>query len=361
MNIGGRLIGKDQPVYVIAEISSNHKQSYETAEKLVYAAKQAGADAVKMQTFTADTITIDSDKPWFMVDGDANPDTWKSRTFYNLYEAASAPWEWHIPLQKLSLGLGLDFFSTPFDTTAVKYLEDINVPCYKIAAYESTDVLLLRSIAKTGKPVIMSVGFASREEIEYSLQVLKDSGAREIALLHCTASYDEKPDLDATDLKTMLDMRERYGVVVGLSDNMGGIMIPGLAAAIGAAIIEKHLIYEHNPEVFDDRFSIDPKEFREMVNLIRNQERAMGTVVYGPRTKAEEHNRRFRRSLFVSKDIKAGDIFTMENVRSIRPADGLETKYVDEVIGSTAARDIEYGTPLTWEMIIKKNECCDPY
>jgi sialic acid synthase SpsE len=210
----------------------------------------------------------------------------------------------------------------------------------------------MRAVARTGKPVIVSVGFAMVEEVEFSLKTLRESGATEVIVLHCTTSYSPEGAEGATHLRTMQDTADRFDVAVGFSDNMGGIKIPALAAAMGAVVIEKHLVLNHNPEIFDDRFSLDIDEFAEMVHLIRSQEEAMGSVNYGPRTKEEEHNKRFRRSLFASKDIKRGERFTMENVRSVRPADGLETKYIDQVLESHAASDIEFGTPLSLDLLV---------
>ena len=351
--IGNRIIGDGQPAFIIAEVSCNHQQNYAQAEAIVRAAANAGADAVKIQTYTPDTQTIDCDKPWFYVDGNSNPDSWKGRTFYQLYQEAYTPWDWDAKIQKLAQELGLIFFSTPSDPASVDFLETLNVPLYKIAAYEATDVTLLRAVARTGKPMIVSVGFATLAEVEYSIKVLRDSGAKDIAVLHCTTSYQDSENAQTTHLRTMLDIKERFDVVAGFSDNMGGVRIPALAAAMGAAIIEKHIVIKHDPSVLDDRFSLDPAEFSEMVRLIREQERAMGEVAYGTRTPGEEENRRYRRSLFVVKDMKKGEKFTPENVRSIRPANGLETKYIDEVLESHAATDIERGTPLSWEIINK--------
>ena len=352
-HIDKREVGGGNPAFIIAEVSCNHQQNYEQAEAIVRAAAKAGADAVKLQTYTPDTMTLDSNKKWFRVDSDTNPDSWKGKTFYDLYKEAYTPWEWHPKLKKLANELGLIFFSTPFDPSAVKQLEELGVPVFKIAAYESTDVTLLRAVAKTGKPIIISVGFATLPEVEHSVKTLRDAGAKDIAVLHCTTSYVDKEKRDETHLRTMLDLEKRFDVVVGFSDNMGGVKVPALAAAIGAAIIEKHLVVKHDPAVLDDRFSLDPAEFTEMVRLIREQEMIIGKVVYGPRTKDEEHNKRYRRSLFVSADMKKGEMFSDKNIRSIRPADGLETKYIDEVLGKEAACDIEMGTPLAWDLIKK--------
>lgn len=351
IKIGNATIGGQHPSFLVAEMSGNHDQNFEMAVKIVKAAAKAGADAVKLQTYTPDTITIDCDDERFLIGGDENPAIWKKKKLYNLYEEAYTPWEWHKDLKKLAESLGLVFFSTPFDHTAVDFLEGLGVPCYKIAAYEATDITLLKKVASTGKPVIMSVGFATLSEIELSVETLRENGNQELILLHCTTSYNAVIRAQHTHLRTMLDLEERFGVPSGFSDNMGGIEAPILAAAMGAAVIEKHLVLEHDENVVDDAFSLDPKDFGKMVEAIRHNEEIMGRVVYGTQTEAEEHNRRFRRSLFAVKDIKKGELFTEENMRSIRPADGLETKYYDDVLGKKATRDVPFGTPLSWDLI----------
>lgn len=351
--IGDKTIGDGHPTFIVAEMSANHGQDFEKAKAIVRAAAEAGADAVKLQTYTPDTLTINSRKKWFFVDGKDNPESWKGMTFYELYQKAYTPWEWHAPLQALARQLGLVLFSTPFDDTAVDFLEELKVPCYKIASYEATDIPLLRKAASTGKPIIMSVGFATLDEIEYSMKTLRDNGAREIVLLQCTTSYSAAPKPDETNLRTMRDLGARFETLYGFSDNMGGVEIPALAAAMGASVIEKHILVEHERGAVDDVFSLDARTFKRMVERIRAQEKIIGRVMYGPQTEAERHNRRFRRSLFIAKDVKKGEVFTAENVRSVRPADGLETRYYDDVIGRKAASDIETGTPLNWELIAK--------
>ncbi len=347
---GKRRIGPGHPAFIIAEMSANHEQSFVKAKALVRAAAKAGADAIKLQTYTPDTMTIDSQKKWFFVGGKNNPKAWKNQTFYNLYQKAYTPWPWHKPLKQLAESLGLVFFSTPFDATAVDFLEDLHVPCYKIASYEATDIPLLKKVAATGKPVIMSVGFATLPEIEYSVGVLKKQGVKQLALLHCTTSYAESGNVSAANLSTVTDLAKRFEVVSGFSDNMGGTEIPALAAGLGASIIEKHFVINHG-KALDDRFSLDQKAFKKMVDVIRFQEKALGRAKYGPQTPSEKYNRHFRRSLFVVEDIKRGEKFSLKNVRGIRPAYGLETKFLDKIIGKKAATTIERGTPLTWNLI----------
>ncbi|PIS05295.1 MAG: pseudaminic acid synthase [Candidatus Buchananbacteria bacterium CG10_big_fil_rev_8_21_14_0_10_42_9] len=348
---GQKNVGFGFPCFIIAEMSANHEQDYDQAVAIIKAAAAAGADAVKLQTYTADTLTIDSDQEWFQVDGKDNPESWKNQSFYELYQKAYTPWEWHADLQKLAHELGLIFFSTPFDNSAVDFLEQLQVPCYKIASYEATDIPLLKKVAATCKPVILSVGFASLEEIELALKTLKDNGAKDVALLHCTASYSLEPKVENTHLATMLDLADRFNVVVGFSDNMGGIEVPALAAAKGASIIEKHLVINHDGKALDNTFSLDQKEFAKMVEKIREQEKVMGNISYGPRTKQEEGNKRFRRSLFAVQDIKKGEPFTPNNVRVIRPANGLPPKDYEKVLTKMAKSDIRRGTPLSWDLI----------
>ncbi|TSC59346.1 MAG: N-acetylneuraminate synthase [Parcubacteria group bacterium Gr01-1014_107] len=358
IKIGKRRIGGNNPTFIVAEMSSNHEQSYRKAEALVKAAVQAGADAIKVQTFTPDTITLNSKKNWFLVGGKDNPKAWQGQTFYDLYKKAYMPWHWQPRLQKLAHRLGIEFFSTPFDETSVDFLEKIRVPCYKIAAYESTDFILLRKVAKTIKPVIVSVGFSTLPEVTFTIKTLRKYGAKDIVVLQCPTSYSDKAIPERTNLNTMLDIKKRFKVEVGLSDNMGGIKVPILAGALGAAVLEKHIVLKHGSKALDDRFSLDPKEFKAMVKKIRHQEKekkwqeiAKGKVTYGPQTPAERYNRNFRRSLFVSKDVEKGEKLTKDNVKSVRPAYGLETRYYDRIIGRKARKDIEAGTPLSWKLV----------
>ncbi len=359
ITIAGRKIGAGEPAFIIAELSGNHHQRYEEAEHLVRAAKDAGADAVKLQTYTPDTITLNSDKKWFRTDNSENPKLWNGQTLYQLYQAAYTPWEWQPKLKKLADEIGIILFSTPFDATAVDFLEAMDVPAYKIASYEATDIPLLKKVAATGKPVVMSIGYASLEEVAEGLETLRLHGAKEIGLLHCVTAYADTPSIEMMNLHTIADLEKRFGVTAGFSDNNGGIEFPIMAVEAGASIIEKHLILDRSVGGVDSKFSITPEEFKEMVLSIRQGEKAepdrfeqaLGTVHYGPVNAQEEYNMRFRRSLFVAKDMKKGEMFTPENMRDVRPAFGLPTKHYEEILGKKAALDIEAGTPLTWEHV----------
>ena len=348
--IGNKWIGAGEPCFIVAEMSANHCQNYQKAVAIIKAAKAAGADAIKLQTYTPDTLTIQSDKKWFQVAGKDNPKSWKKQTFYDLYQKAYMPWDWQPKLQQLAHKLGLIFISTPYDPIAVDFLETLKVPAYKIASYECIDIPLLGYIARTKKPVIMSVGFATLSEIELSVKTLRTHGTKSLALLHCLTSYQKDGKPQFTNLRTMLDLSHRLNCLTGFSDNMGGIDIPVLAAATGASIIEKHLIDKHTPKALDDQFSLDVKEFEAMVDRIRWQEQVLGTVKYGPQTPEEKANLQFRRSLFVIKNIAKGEKFTSINVRSIRPGYGLAPRFLDRVIGKTATKSITAGTPLTHKL-----------
>lgn len=357
---GVRRIGPGEPCFIIAEMSGNHNQSFDTAVAIITAVAETGADAVKLQTYTADTLTIDCDKEWFVVKNKDNPELWKGQKLYDLYKRAYTPWEWFPDLKKLTESLGMVFFSTAYDETSVDFLEKLNVPCYKIASYELTDMVTLRAVARTGKPVILSTGFATEDEVAGAVETLRKNGAKDIALLHCITGYSDTPDFQSVNLATMQDMAERFGVVVGFSDNTAGIDVPVAAAALGACVIEKHVVLDHGTGGVDARFSVDPAELKAMVEQIRSGamvssnilDTVRGRVNYGCQNEMEKQNTFFRRSLFVVADMKAGDTFTPENIRSIRPSAGLPTRYVDEIIGKTASRDIPRGTPLSLDMAI---------
>ena len=345
LRIGGHEIGPGHMVYVIAEISANHNQNYDKAVEIIHAAEAAGANAVKLQTYTADTITIASDKEWFRIGGGT---LWDGLTLHELYEKAFTPWEWQPRLKQVANSLGLDCFSSPFDESAVDFLEKMDVPAYKIASLEVVDMLLLRKVASTGKPVIMSTGTATLDEITEAVDALRRAGARQIALLKCTTAYPAPPE--EMNLATIPAMQQKFQLPVGLSDHTIGIAVPAAAVAFGACIVEKHLCLSRSDPGPDSAFSLEPHEFKEMVDAVRVSKKAVGEVHFGL-TKTEEAGRVFRRSLFVVRDIKAGERFSHDNIRSIRPGHGLHTRHYEEVLGRQATRDIERGTPLSWELV----------
>lgn len=334
--------------YIIAEMSANHNQDFERAVQLVHAAKEAGADAIKLQTYTPDTITIDSDKEYFRIKGTL----WDGRTLHDLYGEAYTPWEWQPKLKEVADDLGMDLFSTPFDFTAVDFLETMNVPAYKIASFENIDLPLIRRVAQTGKPMIMSTGMATLAEIDEAVRTARDAGCRELALLKCTSAYPAPPE--EANLRTIPHLAEAFDVVAGLSDHTLGIQVPVAAVALGARIIEKHFTLARSDGGADSAFSLEPHEFKQMVDAVRITEKALGQVHYGI-TEKDAESRVFRRSLFVVQNIKAGDVFTEDNVRSIRPGYGLHTRYLDEIIGRRASKDIERGTPLSWNFVANRH------
>jgi pseudaminic acid synthase len=344
LQIGRRVIGPGHPCFVIAEMSGNHNQSLDRAIEIVRAAHGAGADAIKLQTYTADTLTIDSDQPWFQVTGGP----WKGYSLHHLYSEAFTPWEWHAPIQQAAAELGLEFFSTPFDHSAVDFLERHGVPAYKVASFEVVDLPLLRRVAETGKPVILSTGMASLGEIQEALETLRTHGAGPVALLKCTSAYPAPAD--EMNLRTIPNLAETFGAVAGLSDHTLGYAAAVAAVALGGALIEKHLTLARSDGGHDSAFSLEPGEFASMVRAIRVAEAALGTVSYA-RTSHEQDSVCFRRSLFVIKNVSTGEIFTSDNVRSIRPGFGLAPRHWDEVLGKRATRDIVRGTPLAWDMI----------
>ena len=333
------------PPYIIAELSANHGGSLPRAIQTIRAAAAAGADAIKLQTYTADTLTIDCDNKFFRIGGGT---VWDGKTLYSLYEEAATPWEWHIELKKEAENCSLDFFSTPFDTSAIEFLEHLQVPKYKVASFELVDIHLLKKIGQTKKPVIMSTGMASEKEIQEALNTLYEYGCPDITLLKCTSSYPAEPE-DA-NLLTIPDMSKKFGCPVGLSDHTLGIIVPVTAVALGARVIEKHFTLSRAEGGADSSFSLEPHEFKTMVEAVRNAHKAIGQVTYGG-TKSEEKSKAFRRSLFVVEDIKAGKIFTRQNIRSIRPGYGLPPRELDAILGKTATQSIKRGTPLRWDHI----------
>lgn len=345
IEIGKRRIGQGCPVYVIAEMSANHNGDFDQAVKILHAAKEAGVDAVKLQTSTPDTLTIQCDTSEFQITGGT---LWDGKTLYDLYVGACMPWEWQPKLKEIANDLGLDLFSTAFDPTAVDFLEEMGVPVHKVASFEIVDIPLIEKMAKTGKPLIISTGMATLAEIDEAVTAAKRAGATQIALLKCNSAYPAPPE--EMNLRTIPHMAEGFGVPVGLSDHTLGIEVPIAAVAVGACIIEKHFTLSRDIPSPDRAFSIEPHELKALVDAVRTAEKALGRVYYGVSEK-ETQSRVFRRSLFVVKDTKAGETFTEENVRSIRPGYGLPPKFLKEVLGRKSARDIKCGTPLSWDCI----------
>ncbi len=343
--IGNREIGGDNPVFIIAELSANHNQDFEIAVKTIKAAKKAGADAIKLQTYTADTITIDSDKEYFKI---KQGTVWDGETFYNLYKKAYTPWEWQPKLKKIAEDEGLICFSSPFDKTAVDFLEEMKVPAYKVASFEITDISLIKYMASKGKPMIISTGIAILSDIEMAIEACKSVGNNEIAILKCTSSYPAP--LEDINLKTIPNIKETFEVEVGLSDHTLGASVPIGAVSLGAKIIEKHIILDKKIGGPDAGFSLDPKEFEEMVKSVREIEKALGKVDY-TLSENRQKSREFARSLFVVEDIKKGEIFTEKNIRSIRPGYGLAPIELYKIIGKKARKNIEKGTPTSWDLI----------
>lgn len=345
IEINGRRIGSGHPTYIVAEMSGNHHQSFDRAVDLIKAAKRAGADAIKIQTYTPDTITLDVDKPDFRIP-DGN--TWSGRTLHDLYREAYTPWDWQPRLQSIAIELGLDLFSSPFDPSAVEFLEKMNVPAYKVASFELVDLPLIERIARTGKPMIISTGMATLEEIGEAVHAARKAGCEQVALLKCTSAYPAPPE--EMNLSAIPRLAERFQLPVGLSDHSLTPEVAVAAVALGASIVEKHLILSRAEGGPDAGFSLEPDEFGELVRAIRTVERARGTGQHGV-TAGEAKNRLFRRSLYAVADIKAGEVFTEHNVRSVRPAYGLPPRDLSKILGRRAMRDIERGTALSWECI----------
>lgn len=344
--IGNRRIGEDNPVFIVAELSGNHLQKFDLAVETITAAKYAGADAIKLQTYTPDTLTINAENEYFII---RHNELWSGKTLYRLYSEAYTPWEWQPELKKIADKIGIILFSTPFDKTSVDFLEEnVKVPAYKISSFEIVDIPLIEYVAKKGRPIIMSTGMASIEEINEAVEAARKAGANEIALLKCTSAYPALPE--DMNLRTIPHLAETFQVVVGLSDHTLDTGIPIAAVALGASIIEKHFTLSRRSGGPDASFSLEPDEFKEMVEAIRVVEKALGEVYYGS-TNQEERNKVFRKSIFIVKDIKEGEVLTEEHVRSIRPGYGLHPKYLKDIIGRKAKRDIKKGTPLQWEII----------
>jgi len=343
--IDDSIIGPGHPTYIVAELSANHNQSFDQAVALIRAAKEAGADAIKLQTYTPDTITINSDSPLFRHSAGS---LWAGKTLYELYQEAYMPWEWQPKLKEIADDIGIDLFSTAFDPTAVDFLEQMGVPVHKVASFEIVDIPLIEKMARTGKPLIISTGMATLGEIEEAVHAARCAGATQIALLKCTSAYPAPPE--EMNLRTIPHLADAFSVPVGLSDHTLGIAAPVAAVVLGACIVEKHFTLSRDIPGPDSAFSLEPHEFKAMVEAIRTVEKTLGKVHYGV-SEREARSRVFRRSLFVVKDMKAGEVFTEENVRSIRPGYGLHTRCLKQILGRRSARDIGRGTPLSWNLV----------
>lgn len=344
IEINNRPVGPGYPVYVIAEMSANHNQDLVQALNIVGAAAEAGADAIKVQTYTPNTLTIDCGNDHFQI----KETLWEGQTLYDLYNTANMPWEWHQELKQVANELGLDYFSTAYDETSVDFLEEIGVPAYKVASFELVDVVLIRKIARTGRPIILSTGMATLAEIEEAVITIQETGGEKPALLKCTSAYPALPE--DMNLRTIPCLAEIFDVPVGLSDHTLGIAVPVAAVALGACIVEKHFTLSRQVPGPDSAFSLEPHEFKAMVEAIRVAEKALGAVRFEV-SEREQASRVFRRSLFVVQDMAAGEVFTHENVRSIRPGHGLHTRHMEEVLGRKAAKNIRRGTQIKWELI----------
>lgn len=344
IKIGGISVGHEHKPMVIAEMSGNHNQSLDRALSIIDSAAESGAHAVKLQTYTPDTMTIDHDGGLFTIDDPTS--LWKGRNLYDLYKEAHTPWEWHKPLFEHARKKGLEIFSTPFDHTAVDFLEELGVDAYKIASFENTDLPLLKYVAKTGKPVIISTGLATISDLEDAVTTLRKAGCKDLIMLKCTSSYPASPE--NTNLLSIPHMSELFNCQVGLSDHTGGIGAAIGAVALGATVVEKHFTLSRADGGVDAAFSIEPDELKNLVIETERVWQALGKVSYGVQT-IEEKSLRFKRSIYVVSDIKAGDQLTEENIRIIRPGDGLKPKFIDQVIGQVAKVDLKRGTPIDWK------------
>lgn len=345
IKIAKSTISRDSKTYIVAEMSGNHNGHINRAKEIIKEVARTGADAIKLQTYTADTITIDCDSDIFMT-GDG---LWQGRTLYDLYQEAHTPWEWQGELQDYALSLGLDFFSSPFDLTAIDFLEKLKVPAYKVASFEINDIPFLRKIARTGKPIIISTGIAYLSDIELAIKTCKSEGNENVILLKCTSEYPAP--FEDMNLNTIKNMSDTFDCLVGLSDHTLGTETAIASVALGASMVEKHFTLSRSEGGVDSAFSMEPDEFAKMIEQIRNVEKALGKVTYSL-TDAQIDSRKYARSLFVVEDVKKGEVFTEKNIRSIRPNAGMPTKYYDKVLGKRASKDIAKGTPLKRDLII---------
>jgi len=341
----GKFDFSEDKTFIIAELSANHGGSVEIAKKTIDAAKEAGADAIKLQTYTADTITLDSDKEDFLIKGGT---LWDGKKLYDLYKEAHLPWEWHEELFSHARSLGLEIFSSPFDKSAVDFLEQFDPPAYKIASFEITDYELIRYAASKGRPMIISTGIATIQEIQDAVDICRSEGNNEIILLKCTSAYPAP--LEDANLRTIPNLAQTFGVIAGFSDHTLGITAPVTAVALGAKAIEKHFILDKSIGGPDAEFSLDKEEFAQMVKAVREAEKLLGRVNYSM-TEKRKKSRQFARSLYVAKDIKKGELLTEENIRSVRPGFGLHPKYMKDILGKRAAKDLKKGTAMEWSLI----------
>lgn len=346
IDIAGHTVGPSAPPFVIAEMSGNHNHSLDRALEIVDAAAAAGAHALKLQAYTADTLTLDVERDEFVISDPGS--LWAGRSLYSLYQDASTPWEWHAPIFERARERGMLAFSTPFDESAIEFLESLGAPCYKIASFENNHLPLIRAVAATGKPIIMSTGMATADELDEAVTAAREGGCRDLILLKCTSTYPASP-VD-TNLLTIPDLRHRYDCEVGLSDHTMGLGVSVAAVALGATVIEKHFTLRRADGGVDSAFSMEPDELATLVAETQRAWQALGHVSYGP-TAAEQKSLQFRRSLYVARDMRAGEIFTSENLRIVRPGHGLAPKHFEEIIGRRVTRDTRKGTPLSWDLV----------
>lgn len=345
--VEGRKIGPNHKPFIIAEMSGNHNQSLKRALAIVEAAAKAGVHALKIQTYTADTMTLNLENAEFKIED--SDSLWKGNTLYQLYQQAYTPWEWHKPIFNRARELGMIPFSTPFDETAVDFLEELNVPMYKIASFENTDIPLIKKVASTGKPMIISTGMATVAELDETVRAAREAGCKDLILLKCTSTYPASPE--NTNILTIPHMRELFNCQVGLSDHTMGIGVAVASVALGATVIEKHFTLSREDGGVDSAFSLEPDEMKALVIETERAWKALGEVKHGP-TEKEKESLKFRRSIYAVKDIKAGEKFTKENIRVIRPGYGLEPKYYDLILGKTVKKDVKKGTPLSWDILL---------
>ena len=346
MRIGSRRVGRDVAPFIIAEVSGNHNGSLDRALEIVARVAESGAQALKLQTYTADTMTLDlKHGEFFISDADS---LWKGRSLYDLYQEAHTPWEWHEPIFRRARELGLEAFSTPFDATAVDFLENLGVPAYKVASFENTDLPLIRRVASTGKPVIISTGMATIAEIDEAVQTARDAGCRDLILLKCTSSYPASPT--ASNLATIPELRTMFGCEVGLSDHTMGIGAAIASVALGAVVIEKHVTLRRADGGVDSEFSLEPHELAQLVAETRVAQEAFGQIRLGA-TSEEVGSRVFRRSLYICQDMQAGEVLTRSNLRAIRPGLGLPPKFIEQLLGKRVSRAVKKGTPMSWELV----------